>query len=152
MSEIGNAPIEMVLEEIDREECLELMKTQSVGRLAVADHGYYPPHIVPVNFELDGEAVMFRSDDGLKFRLSVLAEHSVSFEADSIDTAGRLAWSVVVQGRAELLTDEEVERLPYGKWLRPWAPGARDAWVRIVPYTITGRRLHPVPRTPAGPA
>ena len=152
MSEIGNSPIEMVLDEIDRDECLALLKTESVGRLAVADHGYYPPHIVPVNFELDGDTIVFRSDAGLKFRLSVLAEHSVSFEVDSIDREGRLAWSVVVQGRAELLTQEEIEALPYGEWLRPWAPGERTSWVRIAPYTITGRRLRPVPRAPGSRA
>jgi nitroimidazol reductase NimA-like FMN-containing flavoprotein (pyridoxamine 5'-phosphate oxidase superfamily) len=148
VSEAGNPLIDMVLEEVDREACLALLRTQSVGRLAVADHGYYPPHIVPVNFELDGDAVVFRSDDGLKFRLSVLAEHSVSFEVDWIDPAGRLAWSVVVQGRAQLLTAEEIEQLPYGRWLQPWAPGERTSWVRIVPYAITGRRLHPAPRRP----
>ena len=148
MSEIANSPIEVVLDEIDRDECLELLKTQPVGRLAVADHGYYPPHIVPVNYEVDGDSIIFRSDAGLKFRLSVLAEHSVSFEADSIDREGHLAWSVVVQGRAELLDDEQVANLPYGEWLRPWAPGDRLTWVRIAPYTITGRRLRPAPVAP----
>jgi hypothetical protein len=107
----------MVLNEIDRDACIELMKTQSVGRLAVADHGYYPPHIVPVNFAVDGDAVVFRSD-----------------------------------GRAELLTQEQVDALPHGEWLQPWAPGARRTWVRIVPYTITGRRLQPVPMRPGSAA
>ena len=145
MNETSRPPLDMVLEEIGRDECLTLLRTQSVGRLAVADHGYYPPHIVPVNFELDGDSVVFRSDDGLKFRLSVLAEHSVSFEVDVIDPAGRLAWSVVVQGRAEMMTQEQIEHLPYGEWLQPWAPGDRTSWIRIVPYAITGRRVHPAP-------
>lgn len=148
MSGTGRPPLDMVLEEIDRDECLALLKTRSVGRLAVADHRYYPPHIVPVNFQLDGDAVVFRSDDGLKFRLSVLAEHSVSFEVDSIDPAGHLAWSVIVQGQAELLTPDQVADLAYGEWLQPWAPGERASWIRVVPYTITGRRLHPAPRRP----
>ena len=148
MNEIASSPIEMVLDEIDRDECIDLLRTQSVGRLAVADHGYYPPHIVPVNFALEGHAVVFRSDDGLKFRLSILAEHSVSFEVDEVDREGAVAWSVVVQGRAEVLSQEQIDALPGGEWLQPWAPGERRAWVRIVPYTITGRRLRPRPVGP----
>lgn len=141
--------MEMVLEEIDRDECVRLLATQSIGRLAVADHRDYPPHIVPVNYILEGESVVFRSDAGLKFRLSILAEHSVSFEVDSIDRAGRMAWSVVVQGRAEMQTDEQVDDHGYATQLDAWAPGDRSRWVRIVPYTITGRKLRPVPISPA---
>src|SRR5688500_2066896 len=148
MNHVGNSPIESVLADIPRDDCLALLQTQSVGRLAVADHGYYPPHIVPVNFVVDGEAILFRSNAGLKFRLAVLAEHSVSFEVDCIDPSGALTWSVVDQGRAELLTPEQVDPLPVASWLHPWAPGQRDEWIRIVPYTITGRRLELAPVAP----
>lgn len=141
-------PMETVLDEIPREDCIELLKTQTVGRLAVADHGYYPPHIVPVNFVVEGDNVVFRSNPGLKFKLSVLAEHSVSFEADQVSEVGHMAWSVVVQGKAELLTEEQVNALPHHEWLRPWAPGEREQWVRIEPYTITGRRIRTVPVSP----
>ena len=149
MTNAGGPPVQMVLEEIDREECLELLRSQSMGRLAVVDHGAYPPHIVPVNFIVEGEHVIFRSNFGLKFQLSVLAEHSVSFEADLVDAEGHMAWSVVVQGRAELLRQEEIDALPRGSWLRPWAPGERKEWVRIVPYTVTGRRVRPTPYSAA---
>ena len=149
MSDGGGPPMERVLEEIGRDECLGLLRGQSIGRLAVADHGYYPPHIVPVNFVLDGDNVVFRSDAGLKFRLSILAEHSVSFEVDEIQPEGPLSWSVVVQGRAELLADDEAATLEYVSWLHPLAPGDRPQLVRIVPYTITGRRLRSVPQVAA---
>ena len=36
MSEIAGSPIEMILDEIDRDACIELLRTLSVGRLAVA--------------------------------------------------------------------------------------------------------------------
>jgi nitroimidazol reductase NimA-like FMN-containing flavoprotein (pyridoxamine 5'-phosphate oxidase superfamily) len=149
MTNAGGPPIQMVLEEIDRDECFKLLQSQSMGRLAVADHGAYPPHIVPVNFIVEGENVVFRSNFGLKFQLSVLAEHSVSFEADLVDAEGHMAWSVVVQGRADLLTQEEIDALPHGSWLHPWAPGERKEWVRILPYTVTGRRVRPVPYSAA---
>jgi nitroimidazol reductase NimA-like FMN-containing flavoprotein (pyridoxamine 5'-phosphate oxidase superfamily) len=149
MTNAGGPPVQMVLEEIDRDESLRLLQSQSMGRLAVADHGAYPPHIVPVNFIVEGDHVIFRSNFGLKFQLSVLAEHSLSFEADLVDDQGHMAWSVVVQGRAELLTQEEIDALPRGSWLHPWAPGERKEWVRIVPYTVSGRRVRPVPYSAA---
>jgi nitroimidazol reductase NimA-like FMN-containing flavoprotein (pyridoxamine 5'-phosphate oxidase superfamily) len=149
MNQVSGPPMEMVLDEIDRDECLRLLAGQAMGRLAVADHGAYPPHIVPVNFIVDGDRVIFRSNFGRKFQLSVLGEHSVSFEADVIDEAGHMAWSVVVQGRAGILTQEEIDAIPQGGWLHPWAPGDRKEWVRIVPYAITGRRLRPVPYSAA---
>jgi uncharacterized protein len=73
----------------------------------------------------------------------------VSFEVDSIDRAGRMAWSVVVQGRAELLNWEEVKGRDYESAVQPWAPGDKPQWIRIVPYTITGRRLRAVASSPA---
>jgi nitroimidazol reductase NimA-like FMN-containing flavoprotein (pyridoxamine 5'-phosphate oxidase superfamily) len=150
MDKLGDPPQDMVLDELPRRECLKLLQEQHIGRLAVADHGYYPPHIVPVNYIVtDEDHVVFRSDDGLKFRLSILAEHSVSFEVDSVDDAGHMAWSVVVQGRAELLTGEEADALPLGNWLEPFAPGERQQWIRIAPYAITGRTVHPVPHSPS---
>ena len=149
MKYASSSPIEMVMDEIDRDECLRLLATQSIGRLAVPHHGAYPPHIVPVNYVLDGDSLVFRSDAGLKFKLSILAEHSVSFEVDSIDTAGRMAWSVVVQGRAEMQTEAEVEARDYESRVDAWAPGERPQWVRIIPYAITGRRLRPAPISPA---
>jgi uncharacterized protein len=149
MIDTNGPPFELALEEIDRNECLRLLASQQMGRLAVADHGAYPPHIIPVNFIVDGDRVIFRTNAGLKFRLSVLAEHSVSFEVDEVDAQGHMAWSVVVQGRAELLNADDVAAL--ASWLRPWAPGDRTQWVRIVPYTVTGRRLRPVPFSPVAP-
>ena len=140
MSDVATSPPEPVLEELGREECLALLATQSIGRLAVADHGHYPPHIVPVNFALEGDRVVFRSDWGLKFRLAILAKHSVSFEVDHLDPEGRLAWSVVVQGRVELLPQDEVDAVARASTLRPVVGEPRE-WIRIVPYVITGRKL-----------
>ena len=97
-----------------------------------------------MNFALEADCVVFRCNTGLKFKLSVLAQHSVSFEVDSLDEAGPMAWSVVFQGRAELLGGDEIETFSRAASLRSWAPGERGQWVRLIPYTITGRRLRTV--------
>jgi len=123
-------------EPIPREECLQLIASQSIGRVAVADYGA-APLVVPINFVLDGESVVFRTDYGSKFRLAVLGDHPVSFEVDAVEPGRRTGWSVLVQGAAE----EALNAQSQGLGVEPWAPGRKSHWVRIVPVSITGRRI-----------
>jgi nitroimidazol reductase NimA-like FMN-containing flavoprotein (pyridoxamine 5'-phosphate oxidase superfamily) len=129
-----SAPERSALEDIGREECLRLLASVPVGRLAIGVPGA-PPFVVPMNYVLDGETVIFRSDPGEK--LVQLRGNPVSFQADQIDPGTRTGWSVLVQGIAHQATAAEIERLR----LEPWAPGAKEHWVRIVPWSITGRRI-----------
>ena len=48
------------LEILDREACLGLLADDEIGRLAVLAGG--APLILPVNYQLDGEAIVFRTD------------------------------------------------------------------------------------------
>ena len=126
----------VALENVPREECLALLASQVIGRVAVADFNA-APLVVPVNYVLDGEDVVFRTDYGSKFRLAVLGEAPVSFEIDGLDPGRRSGWSVLLQGTASELPEEAGRRLR----LQPWAPGSKTHWVRIVPDSITGRRI-----------
>lgn len=138
------------MEEIDREECLMLVGSLSVGRLAVSLTGE-PPLVVPINFMLDGEVVVFRSDPGTK--LQALSERpggerigrhpNASFQVDLIDPVHRTGWSVLIRGVAYAAEVDEVAHLD----LESWAPGHKDHLVRLVPTSITGRRI----RTPELP-
>ncbi len=128
------------LEEMSREDCFRLLASQFIGRVAVAEFGS-APLVVPVNFLLDGEAVVFRTDYGSKFRLAVLGEHPVSFEVDGIDRGSASGWSVLVQGAATEIEESEWERHP----LRAWAPGSKRLWVRIMAEVISGRRIQLAP-------
>lgn len=122
------------LVELSRDECFELLRTQPVGRLAVtSDDG--PPIVLPVNFVLQGEAIVIRSDHGLKLQL--LRRQAVSFQADFIDPFHRTGWSVLAHGIGYNASHWETDHLR----LEPWASGAKDQWVRIVVDQITGRRL-----------
>ena len=53
------------LEELAHDECLKLLATMSIGRVAIVidDRG---PLVVPVNYALDGEIVVFRTGAGSK--------------------------------------------------------------------------------------
>ncbi len=121
------------LEEIPADECLRLVAAFGVGRFAVALPGQ-PPLVVPVNYILDGEVVVFRSGPGSK--VEGLRAHPASFQIDLIDPFHRTGWSVLLQGVAHEATAAEVAHLE----LTPWV-GDRVHWVRLVPSTITGRRI-----------
>lgn len=58
-------------DELHVEDCLRLLETQPVGRLAInrIDDG---PLVVPVNYVLDGDTIVFRIRPGL------LMDHSTS--------------------------------------------------------------------------
>lgn len=127
-------------------ECLRRLASQPVGRFAVADPGE-PPLVVPVNFLLDGDTIVFRTELGRK----VLLVHRVtgaSFEVDDIDPIHRTGWSVLVQGHAHEASLATVRHLP----LQPWVGGPRNRWIRLVPERITGRtiRLPDPDRDPRG--
>jgi len=124
---------------LDTATCLEVLRGQQVGRLAVSirDH----PDIFPVNFVVDRGAVVFRTAEGTKLAAAVLGR-GVAFEVDGVDDETGEAWSVVVKGRAvELQRLEELfeaANLP----LYPWHAAPKHRYVRIDPVEITGRRFH----------
>jgi uncharacterized protein len=127
------------IERLGRDECLELLAAEVVGRLAVVDGG--AAAIFPVNYVLDGDTVVFRTDPGSK--LSAAGRSRASFEIDSIDREHRTGWSVVATGRLEEVTRYDPEtfsrlrRLP----VDPWASGDKPHYLRLIPDRITGRRV-----------
>lgn len=93
-----------------------------------------PPLVVPVNYTVHGEAIVFRTDPGTK--LDLLREEPVSFQVDLIDPFHRTGWSVLVQGVADVATHLEIDIE-----LESWAGGDKRHWVRVTPAAITGRRI-----------
>ncbi len=129
---------------IERVDCLRLLATKQVGRLGFVIGGF--PEILPVNYVLDGEAVVFATAPGAK--MDGVARSPVVFEVDDADPATRSGWSVVLHGVAREVTAHNgselfarVRSLP----LEPWADGDRPHLVRIVPLSITGRAVGAAP-------
>jgi uncharacterized protein len=120
--------------ELTRDECLRLLRAFTVGRVAIAP-AVGAALVVPVNYVVDGDVIVFRSDLGEK--LGLLHERPASFQIDGIDDFHRTGWSVLVRGTAFRTTAADVERLD----IRSWAAGDKQYWVRVVPDEITGRRL-----------
>ncbi|MGH9051175.1 MAG: pyridoxamine 5'-phosphate oxidase family protein [Acidimicrobiia bacterium] len=128
------------LEELALEECVELLRREAVGRIAVVIDEF--PVVLPVNYrlvEVGGLTwVALRARPG-----SVIerAPMNVAFEIDGIDPAHQQAWSVLVRGTLHHIDPDAAgfrERFDP----EPWLVAERDAWLRIEPFAISGRRLH----------
>jgi nitroimidazol reductase NimA-like FMN-containing flavoprotein (pyridoxamine 5'-phosphate oxidase superfamily) len=125
-------------QELTRSECFDLLAGQCVGRIAVADG--YGPVVFPVNYVVDRHMVVFRTGEGAKLA-SAGAQSRAAFEIDGTDARTRTGWSVLVRGEAVEVTDPaELARLR-GLPLRPWEPGAKSHYVRLLPALVTGRRI-----------
>ena len=90
--------------------------------------------------------VLFRTDGSSRLGVAVISDQPVSFEIDGVDAGRRAGWSVLVQGTAAEVGEQDAAELEAtGSAPQPWAPGSRRQVVRIVPYAISGRRIRPVP-------
>lgn len=105
------------LEVLSRRECLELLGTTAVGRIAVVSDAL--PAIEPVPYRMDGEKIIVRTS-GAAARNGVVA-----FETDVIRPGMTGSWSVLVTGTTEDLAES--------------ASGAHE--VAISTQLMTGRRL-----------
>ncbi|WP_046470315.1 helix-turn-helix domain-containing protein [Allosalinactinospora lopnorensis] len=127
-----------LLQTLDAEECMDLIRPGGVGRIAFPVESEAGPTVLPVNFAVVDGNIVFRVEEG-----GIIAKHAtgyVSFQMDRIDQVMSEGWSVLVKGRARLVRDPgEVDDLGAVQ-VRPWAGGDREAYVTITPIAISGRR------------
>ena len=132
------------LVELNRSECLELLRRQQVGRIAYTDS--VGPVAVPVNFALAGDDVVVRMERSNRalYPPNSGPDAVLAFEVDHVDADDGSGWSVVVRGRAREVTLDAVPDLLRGMSEcppRPFAEGVHNVWLRIQSQTMTGRRL-----------
>jgi nitroimidazol reductase NimA-like FMN-containing flavoprotein (pyridoxamine 5'-phosphate oxidase superfamily) len=118
------------LESLSRDECLRLLATVPIGRVAVIGPNG-APHVVPVNFVVHDDCILFRSDEGLK--LAAMGTQLVTFQVDCFDPGRRVGWSVMIHGRGR-----EVSELP--RSIVGWTSAARHV-VCIEADEIVGRQI-----------
>jgi nitroimidazol reductase NimA-like FMN-containing flavoprotein (pyridoxamine 5'-phosphate oxidase superfamily) len=127
------------LESLATEECLRCLASAEVGRLVVVLGG--EPHIFPVNYALDGDAIVFRTAPGTK--LEGTSRSLVAFQVDHLPAGSATGWSVLVQGIAQEIASVDApslrERID-ALHVRSWASGDRLHFVRILPIAVTGTR------------
>jgi len=127
------------LEVLHLGDCFGLLESVPVGRIGFVAGGEVV--ILPVNFLVDGQDIVFRAGAGSKLS-AIEVGHYVGFEADSYDAVTRTGWSVVANGLAEVVeSDEEAARLDT-LGLSSWGGDVSGrVWVRIRPLSVTGRRI-----------
>jgi nitroimidazol reductase NimA-like FMN-containing flavoprotein (pyridoxamine 5'-phosphate oxidase superfamily) len=121
---------------LDREECLRLLGTTSVGRIGVTLRGL--PWIVAVRFVFDGARILVDvgSDPAI---VAAARDAVVAIETDVVDVHSHEHWSVMATGFARPLhwswrTDDVDQGL------------AADGHILAIDPEILTGRLHSVPR------
>lgn len=134
------------LEVLARDECLRLLGSRTFGRIALTVRAL--PTVLPINFRLVGERIVFRTGTGSKLEAATCG-NVVAFEVDEVDPMDHGGWSVVVTGTATEVTDpEELEVLRQAAIPR-WASSADGRFVQIPTSMLSGRRVVPGVELPA---
>jgi len=123
-------------EDLDRDDCLELLTQASVGRVALTARAL--PVVLPVNFALLNGNIVWRSAQGTKLN-AASAGFVVAFEVDHYEPDRKEGWSVMIQGLAHVISDPT--ELARAKQLRleSWAlDGVADRYVCLVPNLVSG--------------
>ena len=125
--------------ELSHPECVELLHTQVVGRVAL--HTRLGTRIVPVSYSIVDDAIVWRTA-----AYSELATYGrgvrAAFEVDAIDHDSRQGWSVVAYGRVDVVEEpEEIAHIRRVEDPAPWAAGLRQLYMRMPHDDLTGRRL-----------
>ena len=129
------------LEDLELEACLQHLRAEPVGRVAIAADA--APIVFPVNYRLVETAglnwIALRTRPG-----NVIDQPSanVAFEIDGVDANHQRGWSVLVRGALQRV-DPDAASFRGRFDSHPWLATERDAWLVIEPFSITGRELHP---------
>lgn len=127
-------------EVLQRTEALRLLALHAggIGRVGLIIDKL--PVILPVNYALAEDYIVFRSATGAKTR-AALENQLVAFEVDGIDTRHALAWSVLVRGLATLAGKAELEHSHLADDLFPVVPDPGFHHILVRPDVVTARRF-----------
>lgn len=125
-------------EQLGEAECWRLLAGVPVGRLVFTEGAL--PVVHPVNFVVAGRDVIIRTAAGAKLDAARRGD-VVAFEADEVDAAGRVGWSVLVVGHASVVRDVDRLITVLDPLRRPWVQGIGAHIIQVAGERITGRRL-----------
>ncbi len=126
------------LEILDRDECLRLLASVTLGRIGFSSGAL--PTVLPVNFEVDGERILVRTVRGSMLH-AALRDAVVAFEADDFDPVRHSGWSVAVTGIAtEVGGDRSGASRTYVEPVPRWASVETEVVLAISTDLVTGRR------------
>jgi nitroimidazol reductase NimA-like FMN-containing flavoprotein (pyridoxamine 5'-phosphate oxidase superfamily) len=114
-----------------------LLATARLGRIAITSGAL--PVILPVNFRLFGDEILFRTGRGTKLDAATRGA-VVAFEVDAMDPMEHTGWSVLATGVARQVGDDEISDRLAGRVPR-WAPEGDSCVVAVSTELISGRRI-----------
>jgi len=121
------------------DECRDLLEGGVVGRVAMATP--VGPRIVPVNYAVHDNAIVFRTAPYSQLG-TYAGDNELAFEVDHFDYESHQGWSVVATGRGRVVDDhDEIQVIRKGWGPRPWAAGVRNLYLKLVWRELTGVRL-----------
>lgn len=125
------------LQLLSREECLQLLRTATIGRLVYTDRAL--PVVHPVVYALDGECVVLRVPEGSA--TLVARDTIVAFQIDDVAHDLSKGWSVMAVGHVTEVSDEvdlvRLRQLP----LASRGPGDHDHYLVVDLEVLSGRRI-----------
>jgi nitroimidazol reductase NimA-like FMN-containing flavoprotein (pyridoxamine 5'-phosphate oxidase superfamily) len=130
------------LDALSERECRRLLGTHTLGRVGITSGGL--PCIVPVCYRYSEGAIVFRTGGGTNDRPAASGD-VLAFEVDSYDPQSGEGWSVLVLGRASVVTNEDEHDClrPLGG---PHDHSERNHLVRLSCELVTGRVIEPATR------
>ncbi|WP_223932683.1 pyridoxamine 5'-phosphate oxidase family protein [Arthrobacter sp. StoSoilB5] len=129
-----------VSEDLSKDQCWELLRSQTTGRVGFVHHGRVM--ILPVNHLIHRKNIYFRTAaEGLIGE--PFARMQVSFQVDDFRMDRSEGWSVLASGPSSHVVEPELLTELWGKAMaEPWAGGGRDLFVRIQVVEMTGRHVY----------
>jgi nitroimidazol reductase NimA-like FMN-containing flavoprotein (pyridoxamine 5'-phosphate oxidase superfamily) len=126
------------LVKLDRQQCFELLRGASLGRIALTDGAL--PVVLPVSYALLDDDVVFATSTGAKLRAAT-NRAVVAFEVDQVDERDGSGWSVCITGLAAEVTDPvSLERLSRLR-IPTLVPRMGKRFVRVRSDMVSGRLL-----------
>src|SRR5262249_37433125 len=116
-------------------ECRALLATRTLGRVGFTSGAL--PVIAPVEYVYDDGVITFRTESALKLGVATHGD-VLAFEIDAFDSHQGVGWTVLVVGRATVLTADQaiVPTLD-----APHEDPTRFHYVRLHCELVSGRRL-----------
>jgi nitroimidazol reductase NimA-like FMN-containing flavoprotein (pyridoxamine 5'-phosphate oxidase superfamily) len=122
--------------EISDADCRLLLATRTLGRVGLTSGAL--PVILPVEYLYDNGVIVFRTEPDAKLRAAIHGA-VLAFEVDAFDPLNGRGWSVLVRGRATVLTTEhELASIPS---LDDCSSDHRQHYVRLHCEIVRGRLL-----------